>query len=86
MGLIINEGIRPRRLGQSYKSLFLLRESLYDPKLLSVARLHRAWSYDNQGLEQEAVTHTCCGYYRSARYLQYEGAIRLYASNLDRRW
>tara|TARA_R110001592_G_scaffold336960_1_gene622749 strand:+ start:13674 stop:14156 length:483 start_codon:yes stop_codon:yes gene_type:complete len=57
MNPIINEAIELRRAGQFSGSRALLRQILNDPDVSSVAHLHMAWSYDNEGLELEAVPH-----------------------------
>lgn len=57
MNPIINEAIELRRAGQFSCSRSLLRQVLDDPEVSSVAHLHIAWSYDNEGLELEAVPH-----------------------------
>ena len=54
---IINQAIELRRAGQFSESRSLLLQLLDDPDVSSVAHLHMAWSFDNEGLEHEAVPH-----------------------------
>tara|TARA_R110001599_G_scaffold353884_2_gene602397 strand:- start:88067 stop:88402 length:336 start_codon:yes stop_codon:yes gene_type:complete len=57
MNPVISEAIEQRRAGQFSKSRALLRQVLDDPEVSSVTHLHMAWSYDNEGLELEVVSH-----------------------------
>ncbi|MBZ6065031.1 tetratricopeptide repeat protein [Aeromonas schubertii] len=53
----IDEAITLRKEGRYEESRALLTPLLDKPELAARAHLHIAWSFDNQGSEQEAVPH-----------------------------
>jgi len=57
MNTTIEKAILLRRKGRYADSRLLLEDLLNDQNSSSLAHLHIAWSYDNEGLEQQAVAH-----------------------------
>lgn len=57
MNATIEQAILLRREGRYADSRSLLESLLDDRRTSSLAHLHIAWSFDNEGLEQQAVDH-----------------------------
>ncbi|NOJ25433.1 hypothetical protein F0238_27080, partial [Vibrio coralliilyticus] len=57
MESIIKQAIELRKQGKYQESRALLKTLLNDETCSAKAHLQIAWSYDNEGKEQEAITH-----------------------------
>ncbi|EPX4144705.1 tetratricopeptide repeat protein [Vibrio vulnificus] len=57
MESIIKQAIELRKQGKYQESRALLKTLLNDETYSAKAHLQIAWSYDNEGKEQEAITH-----------------------------
>ncbi|HAS8545511.1 TPA: tetratricopeptide repeat protein [Vibrio vulnificus] len=57
MDEVIQSAIQLRKAGQYDQSRAQLTTLLQDAHYKALAHLHIAWSYDNQGLESQAVPH-----------------------------
>ncbi|WP_250132523.1 tetratricopeptide repeat protein, partial [Vibrio crassostreae] len=57
MDTIIKQAIELRKEAKYQESRDLLATLLDDEKYAAKAHLHIAWSYDNQGKEQQAIEH-----------------------------